>query len=600
MRTTGPLLACLSVLACCTIAFGAPLKVAVYSEGLGGNAVAEALAENPDIETAMVSGLAADALLGHDVVFVGSTGLDRPEYVQGLQVFVGAGGGLVLNHAACGRHRPETLYPGIAKRVSGRREDTVVQVARDHPITKELPAEFEHAYYDHLLLEPGEDGEVVIRDREGDPVSVVGTVGKGRVVLNGTIPGFHYDPATYKQGEKPPEGAELQLVINMLKWAGQGRLSQKPEEQIEKARQETKQRLELEQMRELLPDSDWFGPEMLRGSYMARRPVGEMGGRFFITYDWMTWRGYDMRRASTEQQLEFFRRRLRIDVLQLKWLGVTDIIYWVDASGEEVYHNTDVPDSRTRYPHFDPLGMLVEVADEEGMKVWAAWHSTAESEEFAEKYCAKDADGNLYMYGGRDYCEDVLSPAWRERCHALIDEYAERYGDSDSFQGIGAYDELWFTYADFHGDDLQAFAEFCRDRFGDSPPANMSERLEKGRKWQDTDDVWRRRYILFKQHAITDYVEDLIDYCHDRGMKFGLELISTAHYSSGWCWGMDSVELARLGADYFITSAGTSAASHYDNTCGGRMPTTAGDTTTPTASVRLRGAPTSPSTNCGT
>lgn len=442
MRATQTLIACSCILACCAAAFAVPLKAAIYSDGLGGQAVAEALVEYPDIETTMVSSLRADELLGHDVVFVGSTGLGRPEYMEGLQVFVGAGGGLVLNHTACGRHRPETPYPGVARRVSGRREDTVVTVARDHPITRGLPETFEHAYYDHLLLEPGEDGEILVRDREGDVVIVAGTVGEGRVVFNGTVPGFHYDPATYKQGEKPPDGPELQLVINMLEWAGETRLSQKPKEHIDKARRQTEERLELEKMRDLLPDSDWFGPEMLRGSYMARRPVGDMGGRFFITYDRMTWRGYRMRRASTPEELEFFRRRLRLDVLQLKWLGVTDIIYWTDVSGEDVNHNTDVPDSHVRYPHFDPLGMLVEIAGEEGMKVWAGWHSTAQSEEFAQKYCAKDADGNLYMYGGRDYCEDVLSPAWRERCHAIIDEYAARYGDSDSFQGIGAYDEL--------------------------------------------------------------------------------------------------------------------------------------------------------------
>jgi len=529
--------------------------------------VAEALAGREDMEATLLEKLAPDELLGYDVLYIGSMRLDQPDHLRAMRVFVGVGGGLMLNHAACGRYQPQTPFPQIASKVSGRREDTVVRAGpEEHPITEGLPAEFEHAYYDHLLLEPAEGGTVVVSDRSDAPVVVVGEAGPGRVVLCGMIPGYFYDAATYAQAERPPVGGELQLVVNALTWAGEARVSQRPAAEIAAARDRLQQELELDEMRRLLPDPDWFGEEMLRGGYLPRRPVAELGGRFFITYDAMTWRGYDMRKAQSEEALEFFRNRLRSDVLRLKWLGVTDMLWWTDVSGERVYHNTDVPDSEVRYPHFDPLGMLVEIADEEGMRVWAAWHSTARSEEFAEKYCARDAEGDFYMYGGSRYCEDVFSPAWRERCHALIDEYAERYGDSESFQGLGCYDELWFTYADFHGDDLDAFDAFCRERFGEGLPDDIGEKLALGRQWTDTEDLWRRRYVLFKQWAIGDYVKDLIDYCHSRGLQYGLEVLATAHYSSGWCWGMDSVELARLGADFFICSPRTSAEAYYPNT----------------------------------
>ncbi|GAJ07651.1 unnamed protein product, partial [marine sediment metagenome] len=228
-------------------------------------------------------------------------------------------------------------------------------------------------------------------------------------VFNGTVPGYYYDPATYAQAERKPAGEELQLVVNALKWAGAARLSQRPTAEVEQARKGLEEALALDELRSLLPTPAWFGAEMLTGSYLPRQPVTELGGRFFITYDSMTWRGYKLRGASAEEDIEFFRRRLRLDVLQLKWLGVTDIIYWTDVSGDRVYHNTDVPDSNLRYPHFDPLGMLVEIADAEGMRVWAGWHSCARSEEFAQKYCAKDGQGNLYQYGGRSYVEDLLS-----------------------------------------------------------------------------------------------------------------------------------------------------------------------------------------------
>lgn len=557
---------CMCIVACAAQA-QEPLKVAVFRGGLGGQATAKALAGREDIRATVIRSLTADELLGYDVLLVGSCRLDQPDPVKAIRVFVGCGGGLVLNHAATGRDQPETLFPDIVAKVSGRREDIVVMpIADAHPMVSDLPAEFEHGYYDHLLMQPGPDGVVVVGDRAGDPVVVAGETESGRIVFNGMVPGYFYDPATFAQAEREPTGAELQLLMNALQWAGAARLSQRPADEVAQRRKLIEEQLSLDELRRLLPTPAWFGTEMLAGSYLPRQPVTELGGRFFITYDSQTWRGYGLRRAGSEQELEFFRNRLRLDVLQLKWLGVTDIIYWTDVSGDRVNRPTDVPDSNVRYPNFDPLGMLVEVAEEEGMYVWAAWHSCARSEQFAEKYCAKDHEGKLYLYGGRSYVEDLLSPVWRERCHRLIDEYAERYGNSASFQGIAMNDELWFSYADFHGDDVDSFADFCVEQFGESPPDDMVERLAEGRQWQDTEDVWRRRYILFKQSVITEYNRDLIEYTRQRGLQFGLQILATAHYSSGWCWGMDSVELARLGADFLVASPGMTASGFYPNT----------------------------------
>lgn len=564
---TGPVPAVMALMVSCLVsAHTQPFKVAVYGPSIGAQAIAQALAGHEEIEATVVANLDADELVAYDALYIGSMRLDQPDAVRALRVFVDAGGGLVLNHAACGRDQPKTLYPDIVARVSGRREDQVMSVvAPEHPIAAGLPAQYEHGYYDHLLLELGPAGTVILRDRSSDAVLVAGEAGPGRVVFNGTLPGYWYDTATFAQSERPPEGPELQLVINALTWAGAGGLSARPATEVAAARATLDRELELEELRTLLPDDSWFGTEMLTASYLPRPPVTELGGRFFITYDSQTWRGYALRRARTPEELDFFRARLRSDVLRLKWLGVTDMLWWVDVSGERVDHPTDVPDSAVRYA-FDPLEMLCAIADEEGMKVWASWHSTARSEEFARKYCAKDAGGNLYRYGTSDFPEDVLSPAWRARCHTFIDEYAERYGDYESFQGLGCYDELWFTYADFHGDDLATFDRFCRERFGAGAPADMAAKLAQGRSWNDTEDVWRRRYLLFKQWAITDYVKDLIDYCHSKGLQYGLEVLATAHYSSGWCWGMDAVELARLDADFLMCSGRTSAEAYYPNT----------------------------------
>lgn len=534
-----------------------PLKVGVYRRATGGAAMAKALAKVPGLQVIPFKEFTTDSLLACDAVVIGACTLDRPEQVKATRTYLASGGGLVLQHSACGRGRPETPVPSVARKVIDRRPDTVLAVKdRAHPIAAELPDQFEHAYHDHLFLEPGPDGTVVVADREGAAVVVAGNAGAGRIVMCGALPGYRYDPATFAQAEAEPTGGELQLAVNMAKWAAAGRLTAQPPEQIAERRKKAESDLKLEDLSRLLPTSDWFGTEMLRGSYLPLQPVNELGGRFFITYDSQTWRGYQLKRIDTPAQLEFYRNRVRLDVCQLKWLGVTDIVYWTDVSGERVHHPTAVPDSDVQCRGFDPLAELIQAATAEGLHVWASWHSCIRSEKFAQKYAARDAEGNFYKYGGEDYCEDLLSPAYRQRCHALLDEYAAKYKPLGNFPGLAIYDELWFTYADFHGDDLPRFEQFCTQRFGEELPADMAARLTKRTAWTDTDDVWRRRYILFKQQVVSDFWRDLVEYAHGKGLKIGVQLLSTANYPTGWSWGIDSVALARLGADFYNGSAG--------------------------------------------
>ncbi len=93
-----------------------------------------------------------------DVLYVGSTSLEQPEQIKNIKIFV-ACGGVILNHAACGRYRPETLFPNVALKVLDRRDDSILRVQDPaHPLAAGLPAEFEHAFSDHLYLERGRTG----------------------------------------------------------------------------------------------------------------------------------------------------------------------------------------------------------------------------------------------------------------------------------------------------------------------------------------------------------------------------------------------------------------------------------------------------------
>lgn len=559
---------CSGMLAVAFAVSAEPVNVGVYGRGLGAKAVLAALSAEPAVNAEHFKTLDTETILTFDVITFGAMSIDQPAHVKALKVYLSCGGGIVFNHHSCGRNKPSTLFPEIAAKVVDRREDTVLIVQDTaHPIAAGLPERFQHAYNDHLYLVPGPQGSVVIGDTEKAAVTVVGPVDAGRIVFNGTLPGYRYDPVSFAQGEAKPEGAELKLLVNSLTWAGAGHASAVGADRIAACRSQVEKDLRLADLQKLLPTADWFGTEMLTGNYLPMRPVTELGGRFFITYDSMTWRGYDMKSVANERELAFYRNRQRMDVCYLKWLGVTDIMYWTDVTGNRVYRPTDVPDSAVQVSGLDPLAELITAATAEGLNVWAAWHSCyrdSTRDEVALKYCAKDAQGALYKYGRRDYCEDLLSPAYRERVHRLIDEYADKYKPMGNFMGLGTYDEIWFTYADFHGDDFGAFAAFCGDEFGETPDTEIAERFPRVREWTSAEGVWRNRYILFKQKVVTDFYRDLVDYVHGKGLRIGMGLPApSSFYSSGWLWGIDGVELLRLKPDFAISGARENALTSY-------------------------------------
>jgi len=79
---------------------------------------------------------------------------------------------------------------------------------------------FGFGFPDYLPLKPGEQGEVIARGAKkegigGEPVVVVGTFGKGRVVLCGTAIG-----STYAGKEKLEKTAKLEenLLVNAVYW----------------------------------------------------------------------------------------------------------------------------------------------------------------------------------------------------------------------------------------------------------------------------------------------------------------------------------------------------------------------------------------------
>ena len=227
----------------CGPAQAADLRVGVYG-GTGQKGILEGLAQSESIDAGPVDRFTAFNLSHCDVVVWPHGRLaagDRARLWRVLlKEYVKAGGGLILTHDAAGGAGPrrgdmgeEPLFGDIArspgyparkdKRVFKRSPDT------DHPLAAALPAVFSHAYYDHMALITGTGGTTVMVDEDGDPVVVVGEVGRGRVVVMGNLPGYEgvrtTDPVTKMlhstDNDAPLAGAELTMLVAALKWAGE-------------------------------------------------------------------------------------------------------------------------------------------------------------------------------------------------------------------------------------------------------------------------------------------------------------------------------------------------------------------------------------------
>jgi len=142
---------------------------------------------------------------------------DEP-FSRALRAYVEQGGGLILAHDTA--WFMESPFPEIATRgypqhkVEAQRHvvDTNLKVACEHPALAGLTTgtEFPTEFRDHMIFRPGPKGVTVITNTLGDPVYVLGEVGKGRVAFVGPYHG-------YKQ---QLSGVERQAFLGVTKWLG--------------------------------------------------------------------------------------------------------------------------------------------------------------------------------------------------------------------------------------------------------------------------------------------------------------------------------------------------------------------------------------------
>lgn len=199
---------------------GKGIKVGIWGEGYGAGGIMAALRAAKGVDPRYFQRVEPAVLAPCEVVVfpqarrtAGKLGKGE---VDALRGFVRRGGGLLVTHDAVGDRGLPALFPSICAGGTGH-------VKRAECITADGAArigvkagvKFAHAYYDHVIVEPGASGWVAARDADGQAVVIAGQVGRGRYVANGMATGL-------AAGDKdaPPVGTEKALLVGIVRWLG--------------------------------------------------------------------------------------------------------------------------------------------------------------------------------------------------------------------------------------------------------------------------------------------------------------------------------------------------------------------------------------------
>jgi hypothetical protein len=201
---------------------GEGIKVGVTAGGYAAASMISALKGAPGIIPFELNRVRPDFLNVCDAVVVAQykSPADFPREAQeALAEWVRSGGGAMLMHDAVGYREHPALFPEIGRGEAAGEENMVV-FRTPNPVmggeTGVGHGGFEHSYYDHINITPGDRGTVVAEAAGGSPVVVAGPVGKGKVILNGMVTGL-----AAGDREVAPEGGERDLLVRCIRWLAQ-------------------------------------------------------------------------------------------------------------------------------------------------------------------------------------------------------------------------------------------------------------------------------------------------------------------------------------------------------------------------------------------
>ena len=181
--------------------------------------IVKMLEEDGRFELHELSGLSPAYLRHLDVVVLQNFNVElefEHEWVQALRAFVVEGGGLMIAHDTgwfMASPLPEIAVRDVpTQRVESVRHvvETDLQVMLAHEALGGLQEEarFATEFRDHMIFRAGGQGKVVIENLLGDPVYVIGEMGRGRAVFTGSYYGY----------TKPLAWPERQAFVGCINW----------------------------------------------------------------------------------------------------------------------------------------------------------------------------------------------------------------------------------------------------------------------------------------------------------------------------------------------------------------------------------------------
>ncbi len=217
------------------------IDVAV-SAGYGAEPLVKVINAQEGMKATLVTTLSPEVLAPYDVLVLPQQKMHSAKKLiraaKDITEWVVNGGGILCTHDAVGFKMYMAMFKSVGwgdKMVKGEK----IKITAASPITEGLKpgTVFRPGFcYDFDGMKAGKAG-TVLACGEGSGVAALisGKFGKGRVILNGMLPGTSSSLKQGKASDCMPEGVELKLFINSIKWLGSG--NKKTDNKIEKKKE---------------------------------------------------------------------------------------------------------------------------------------------------------------------------------------------------------------------------------------------------------------------------------------------------------------------------------------------------------------------------
>ncbi|MBI5820603.1 MAG: hypothetical protein HZA88_16675 [Verrucomicrobia bacterium] len=211
-------------------------------------------------------------------------------------------------------------------------------------------------------------------------------------------------------------------------------------------------------------------------------------------------------------------------VEDLTHVGVTEILFFEqEGRGGTFLHPTSVEHTVTS-PYMkgrDYLRELLEETVRHNIKVWLAWTPPG------GKYPKTEIEG-------------LNNPALLKIYTDEIEEVARNYDKFRNLAGIIWHEVDCCEAVDKHEDDVAEFAEYCRHEFGEKYAGDKMPKV-------DAQDKWWRRYFLFRNHVVNEFVRQAGVVAQKHGlMTHFCSYAPEAFTGESWKWGYDIVALEKF------------------------------------------------------